>query len=140
MDTHVVIRWLSSPRKLSSEQIRVIREAARRGEAIAVSAYSLVEIAMLAQRSRTLAHAICGIFKELEANPLFRLLPITIPIAVDAAALVVLRDPGDCTIVATARVHRSFVNATDLRPTHHRFFETCFRNRLALAIFAENFA
>jgi PIN domain nuclease of toxin-antitoxin system len=80
-----------------------------------VSAYSLVEIAMLAQRSRTLAGAIDGIFEELEANPMFRFLPITIPIAVDAAALVVLRDPGDRTITATARVHGLRLLTSDQR-------------------------
>lgn len=115
LDTHVVIRWLSSPKKLSSEQIRVMREAARRGEVVAVSAYSLVEIAMLAQHSRTLDGTVRGILNEVEANPLFFLLPITFPIAADAAALALLRDPGDRTIVATARVHGLRLLTSDQR-------------------------
>jgi PIN domain nuclease of toxin-antitoxin system len=115
LDTHVVIRWLSSPKKLSSEQIRGIREAVRRGEAVALSAYSLVEIAVLAQSPRTLAGTVRGILNEVEANPLFLLLPITFPIAADAAALALLRDPGDRIIVATARVHGLRLLTSDQR-------------------------
>ncbi len=92
-----------------------MREAARRAETIAVSAYSLVEIAMLAQRYRMLTGMTDAIFRELEANPMFHLLPITIPIAVEAAALVLLRDPGDRTIVATARVHALRLLTSDQR-------------------------
>ncbi len=115
LDTHVVVRWLSSPRKLSSDQIRVIREAVRQGEAVAVSAYSLVEIAMLAQRSRPLAGTVRGILNEVEANPLFHLLPITFPIASDAADLALLRDPGDRIIAATARIHGLRLLTSDQR-------------------------
>jgi PIN domain nuclease of toxin-antitoxin system len=104
LDTHVVIQWLSAPKKLATDQLRVMREAERQGETVALSAYSLVEIAMLAQGSRKIA-GINEIFGELETNPRFRVLPITIPIAMDAGALNVLRDPGDRTIVATARIH-----------------------------------
>jgi PIN domain nuclease of toxin-antitoxin system len=44
------------------------------------------------------------ILKELETNALFRVLPITIETALDAAKLGILRDPGDRAIVASARV------------------------------------
>jgi PIN domain nuclease of toxin-antitoxin system len=115
LDTHVVVQWLSDPKKLSSDQVRVMREAERHGEAVALSAYSLVEIAMLAHSSRKIAGAVDSIFSELEANPMFRILPITIPIAVDAGALHLLRDPGDRTIAATARVHRQRLLTSDRR-------------------------
>ena len=86
LDTHVVVQWLTAPNKLSSDQIRVLREAARHVEPVAISAYSLVEIAMLSKSPRKIAGAIERIFSELEANPMFPILPITIPIAIDAGA------------------------------------------------------
>ena len=92
-----------------------MREAERRGEPLAISAYSLVEIAMLAQSPREIAGAINHILGELETNPMFRILPITIPIAMDAGALNLLRDPGDRTIVATARVHGLRLLTSDQR-------------------------
>jgi PIN domain nuclease of toxin-antitoxin system len=55
------------------------------------------------------------VFSELEMNPMFRVLPITIPIAIDASALVILRDPADRTIVGTARVHRLRLLTSDQR-------------------------
>jgi PIN domain nuclease of toxin-antitoxin system len=114
LDTHVVVQWLSGPKKLSTDQLRVMREAYRQGEIVAVSAYSLVEIAMLARGSRKIT-GIDHIFAELDTNPMFRILPITIPIAVDAGALNLLRDPGDRTIVATARVHGLRLLTSDQR-------------------------
>jgi PIN domain nuclease of toxin-antitoxin system len=114
LDTHVVVRWLSAPKKLSTDQLRVVREAYRHGETVALSAYSLVEISMLARGSRKIAD-IDRIFGELETNPIFRILPITIAIATDAGALNLLRDPGDRTIVATARVHGLRLLTSDQR-------------------------
>jgi PIN domain nuclease of toxin-antitoxin system len=47
LDSHVVVRWLTAPKKLSREQVRVLREAVRRREPVAVSAITLLEIAVL---------------------------------------------------------------------------------------------
>jgi PIN domain nuclease of toxin-antitoxin system len=55
------------------------------------------------------------IFEQLEVGPLFRVVPITIPIAIDAGALSILRDPADRTIVATARVHQLRLLTSDQR-------------------------
>jgi PIN domain nuclease of toxin-antitoxin system len=115
LDTHVIVQWLTAPNKLSSDQIRVLREAERRAEPVAISAYSLVEIAMLAKSPRRIGGAIERIFSELEATPMFPILPITIRIAIDAGALNLLRDPGDRTIVATARVHGLRLLTSDQR-------------------------
>lgn len=114
LDTHVVVHWLSAPKKLSADQLRVMREAHRQGEAVALSAYSLVEMAMLAQGSRKIS-GVEHIFEELETTPMFSILPITIPIAIDARALSLLRDPADRTIVATARVHGLRLLTSDQR-------------------------
>lgn len=115
LDTHVVIRWLSSPKKLSSDQARVMREAERRRETVAISAFTLIEIAMLSQDSRKVTGRVDQILSALEMNPLFQILPITIPIALDAGALMMLRDSADRTIVATARVHRLRLLTSDQR-------------------------
>jgi PIN domain nuclease of toxin-antitoxin system len=116
LDTHVVLRWLLEPKKLSREQTRVMREAARRGEPLGLSASSLIEIAIGTNERRHRVDArISDIFAELEMNPIFRVLPITFAIAVDAGALGILRDPADRTIVATARVHRLRLLTSDRR-------------------------
>jgi PIN domain nuclease of toxin-antitoxin system len=105
LDTHVVVRWLTLPKKISSEQARVLREAERFRKTVAISAFSLIEIAMLAQSAGKIAGRADQILWALEANPMFEILPITIPIALDAGALTMLRDSADRAIVATARVH-----------------------------------
>jgi PIN domain nuclease of toxin-antitoxin system len=115
LDTHVLVRWLSSPKKLSSEQARVIREAERHRERVAISAFTLIEIAMLAQGPRKVTGYADQVFSALETNPMFEILPITIPIAMDAGALMMLRDSADRTIVATARVHGLRLLTSDQR-------------------------
>jgi PIN domain nuclease of toxin-antitoxin system len=92
-----------------------IREAERRRETVAISAISLIEIAMLPQSSRKITGPVDQIFSVLETNPMFELLPITIPIALDAGALIMLRDSADRAIVATARVHRLRLLTSDQR-------------------------
>lgn len=116
LDTNIVVRWLAEPKKLSREQLRVLGEVVRRGESIALSGITLIEIATLRREGH---HRVDGgleaIFNKLETNPIFRILPITIPIAIDAGALNILRDPADRTIVATARVHRLRLLTSDQR-------------------------
>jgi PIN domain nuclease of toxin-antitoxin system len=115
LDTHVVARWLILPKKLSSDQIRILREAERHRETVAISAFSLIEIAMLAQSAGKIMGRSDHIFEALERNPMFEVLPITIPIALDAGALTMLRDSADRTIVATARVHGLRLLTSDVR-------------------------
>lgn len=116
LDTHVVVRWFLEPKKLSRAQDRTIADAERRGEMVAIAAATLIEIATLANEGRHRVDARIGdIFSELETNPMFHILPITIPIAIDAGVLSVLRDPADRAIVATARVHRLRLLTSDRR-------------------------
>jgi len=116
LDTHVVIRWLSDIKRLSREQIRAIRQAERRGEPVALCAVTLVEVVTcLNERRHRLDANIEDIFEQLEENPLFRILPITIPIAAETRHLSILRDPADRTIVATARMHRLRLLTSDQR-------------------------
>jgi len=102
-------------KKLSREQTRSLMEAIRRGEPLALSAVTLVELAVLTSEGR-LRISLEDIFDELRANPLFRVFPLTYEIASEVASLGrVLRDPADRAIVATARVHRLRLVTSDQR-------------------------
>ncbi|MCX6631265.1 MAG: type II toxin-antitoxin system VapC family toxin [Candidatus Solibacter sp.] len=116
LDTHVVVRWLYEPKKLSREQRVVIEDAERRGESVGVSAMSLLEIALLNEGRKRLSVRLDQVFHELDTNPALRIIPITTGVAYEVAALGdSLRDPGDRVIVATARVHRLRLLTADQR-------------------------
>lgn len=116
LDTHVLIRWIIESRKLSREQFRAIDSALRRGEPLAFSAMTLVEIAMLSRsEGRGVNVAIEEFFADLSANPDFELLPISYDVAIEAGWLEGLKDPADRVIAATARVHRLRLVTSDQR-------------------------
>jgi PIN domain nuclease of toxin-antitoxin system len=91
--------------------------AVRRGEPLAVSAETLLEIAvLLADGSHRLKAGVEELFGDLESSPAIRILPLTIDVAIEVASLgSVLRDPADRAIVATARVHRLRLVTSDQR-------------------------
>ena len=116
LDTHIVIRWLSDPKKLSREQRRVLDDAVRSCECLGVSAFSLLEIALLAEGRKRIGAGLKELFHELDTNPTLRVIPLTTDIASEVADLGdSLRDPGDRVIVATARVHRLRLLTADQR-------------------------
>jgi PIN domain nuclease of toxin-antitoxin system len=116
LDTHVLVRWFIEPWKLSKVQVRALESAIGRNEPLAFSAISLLEIAMLARADRlALKDSLEDFFRDLNANPAFRLLPLTYDVAIDAASLTVLREPADRIITATARVHRLRLVTSDRR-------------------------
>src|SRR4051794_17630368 len=92
-------------KKLSREQLRELEKSERRGEPLAASAVTLLEIAMLVDGGRVPLNApLNALFDQLRANPVFEDLPLTFEIAAEVAALgPALRDPMDRVIVATAR-------------------------------------
>jgi PIN domain nuclease of toxin-antitoxin system len=104
LDTHILVRWLVEPRRLSRDQLRVIRTAARSGRPLGLSAISLVEIAVIpGARLGAPAQDILG---ALEPSEEFKIVPIDLTIATEVEAVGdSLRDPMDRVIVATARVH-----------------------------------
>ena len=115
LDTHIVVRWLTNPKKLSREQIRVLEAAVRCAEPVALSAMSLLEIAVLSSAGKLgIKVPLDELFEDLEA-PLFQILPITREVAAEVALLGTLRDPTDRAIVATARVHRLRLVTSDQR-------------------------
>jgi PIN domain nuclease of toxin-antitoxin system len=116
LDTHVVVRWLIDAKRLSREQLHVLEAAVRRAEPVAVSAISLLEIAILEGEGKLrLKGRLEEFFGELQGNMAFRLLPLTYEVAADLALLTSLRDPADRAIVATARVHSLRLVTSDQR-------------------------
>jgi len=116
LDTHILLRWLLDPKRLSREQLKSLDRAMQRAEPVAISAMSLLEIAILAEDGRLeFKDGVGAFFAALESNPVFRLLPITPSIALEAGTLRVLRDPADRAIAATARVHRLRLVTSDRR-------------------------
>jgi PIN domain nuclease of toxin-antitoxin system len=116
LDTHIVVRWLIDNRKLSREQFRVLQAAVRRAEPVALSAISLLEIAVLNGGGKLkLKTSLNEFFTDLQAGPVFKILPLTYEVALEAASLGNLRDPADRAIVATARAHRLTLMTSDQR-------------------------
>ena len=77
---------------------------------------SLLEIAMLAGGEKALVKLpLEDFFRDLSSNPVFRVLPLSYEVALEAAALGGLRDPADRAIAATARVHRLRLVTSDQR-------------------------
>ncbi len=117
LDTHVAVRWLADPKRLSREQTRILDDVIRSRQTVALSAITLLEIALLAgDGSLKLKFSLDEIFADFEASPIFRILPLTIDIAREVASLGPgLRDPADRVIVATARVHGLRLLTSDQR-------------------------
>lgn len=107
LDTHVLVRWLGEPERLSKEQMRVLVENERRRQPFQVSAMTLIELAqMLRAGPVRMPVQPDVVLRMLDNADRFRILPITLPIAHEFGVLfAVLRDPADTAIVATARVH-----------------------------------
>ena len=115
-DTHVLVRWLFDSRRLSRQQLRTIEKAVQRGEPIALSAISLLEIAdLVGLGKRTLRSTLTDFLAELRGNPVLRLLPLSYEVAMEVASIGVLKDPADRVIVATARHHRLQLKTSDER-------------------------
>lgn len=105
LDTHVLLRWLSEPRKVTREQRRVIERAERSGLPLGVSAMSLVEAALLmGRRAPSVKISNAELLQKLESAEVFEVIPIDFEVALEIGAVSRwLSDPADCTIVATAR-------------------------------------
>ena len=116
LDTHILIRSLYEPKKLSRQQRQILDDALQRGECLGVSAFSLIEIVLLAEARQRLIVRLDQLFHELDTNPAIRIMPLTTDVAREMAALGdALRDPADRTIVATARIHRLRLLTADQR-------------------------
>ncbi len=126
LDTHIVVWWLTDPKKLSKEQARVLRESVKKLEPVGVCAITLLEIAVLfgegSLASGVPARELLG---DIETSPAFRILPFSVAAAAEVAALgPSLRDPADRAIVATARVGKLKLNTYDHRIIDSRLVTT----------------
>lgn len=80
----------------------------RHREPVAISAITLLEIALLFGEGSTRANApVDEIFNQLELNQALQIVPFTVDVAAEVAALGgTLKDPADRAIVCTARVRK----------------------------------
>jgi PIN domain nuclease of toxin-antitoxin system len=117
LDTRIAVRWLAAPKKLSREQTRVLRDAVRRHEPVAISAITLLEIAVLFGEGRTRSEIpLDELLDEFDSNAVFQIIPLTVDVAAEVAAIgESLRDPADRAIVSTARVRRLRLVTSDQR-------------------------
>jgi len=76
LDTHIAIRWLVQPKRLSSEQRRVLRRAADQGLQFGVSALSLLEIAIKFRIGEEAGTA-RDLLALIENSPIIQILPLT---------------------------------------------------------------
>lgn len=116
LDTHALVRWIATPKRLSREQLRWLNRAEQLSETIAVSAITVVELADLVRLGRLeLMRPLHDFFGDMEQHRIL-LLPITYDIGLEITALgYSLPDPADRAIVATARVHRMSLVTSDQR-------------------------
>lgn len=115
LDTHIAVWWIGQPRRLSTEQRRIIRNVEQHCQPVGVSAISLLEIAL---KFRITGHSVSAthLLETIESLPLFQILPLTTEIAAEVIGLTsALRDPSDCAIVATARIHGLKLLTSDQR-------------------------
>ena len=118
VDTHVLIRWLLEPDKLTRPQNRVLRIAENRSATISVSAITVWELALLAVSGRIKTKGpLDAWLTDLVLKPLIEVLPITPEIAAAGAQLGsgFHNDPADRIIVATARWHGLKLLTSDQR-------------------------
>lgn len=116
LDTHVLLRWLTDQARLTKEQRRTLDAAVRRAEPVALSAISLLEIALLVANGRfVVPGGLEGLFDEMRGSPAIQMLPLSYEIAIEAAMLRALKDPADQTIVATARLQGLRLVTSDQR-------------------------
>jgi PIN domain nuclease of toxin-antitoxin system len=106
LDTHALIWWVDTPKRLSAAQRRAIEKASKAGQ-VWVSEITFWEVASLVERGRLrLGLAIDDWLERATAEPLVRRCGISPAIAKELASLTATRDwdPADRILVATARL------------------------------------
>ena len=106
LDTHILIRWIDSEKKLSAAHRRIVRSAGA-SSPLWISDISLWEVAMLHDLGRIrLRFPLRDWLERAAAPPLVRRIGISPAVAAEVASLPAAfqRDPADRIIVASARV------------------------------------
>ncbi len=108
LDTHILVWWRLNPGRLTKVQAHTLLELESRGEAMALSAISLWELAKTFERGRLEIPAPLELWlEEIETHPLIKILPLTARIVAESIRLGkdFHNDTADQIIVATARCH-----------------------------------
>ena len=106
LDTHIWIWWLTGDARLD-KRVRSELDSLDRNTRPHLSAISLWETAMLIERRRIeFTTPVARWLREATAPQIVELVPITVEVAAEVAALPVTfhRDPADRIIVATSRI------------------------------------
>jgi PIN domain nuclease of toxin-antitoxin system len=117
LDTHIFVKWVSSPDELSLAQRHVL-DAASGSAPVMISDISLWEIATLVSLGRlALDRPLREWLEQAVAPPLVRRVDISPAVAAAVADLpdTFHRDPADRIIVATARVMGAVLLTNDVR-------------------------
>ena len=118
LDTHAWIWWVAGSPQLSRRASKAIDSA----DALAVSAISCWEVAMLAAKGRLVLDRDPDVWLDLALKlPRVQLLALSPRIAVRSTRLgeSPLTDPADCIIVATALEHGCPIASKDERIRRH---------------------
>jgi PIN domain nuclease of toxin-antitoxin system len=104
LDTHALLWWVADPKRIPREATRVIDNALRKDEMLAVSSFSVREIALLGAAGRIRLRPNVDIWIEkVEALPVLAFYPVDTRIARRSVSIQIgARDPADRIIVATA--------------------------------------
>jgi PIN domain nuclease of toxin-antitoxin system len=108
LDTHIIIWWTASRRRLSSRHRTLLEEAERHGQALGISAITLWETALLAARGRLEPMVEIGEWVEaIQNSPQIQIYPLTGKIAIESTRpnRDLPFDPADRIIAATALLH-----------------------------------
>lgn len=127
LDTHALVWWVSDPQRLPRKAQRLIDNAAKTADSIAVSSISVWEIAMLVERGRLeLTIDAETWIANIEALPFLTFVPIDNRVATRAVRLEGFphRDPADRMIVATTLGLNATLITADKRLRSYRLVPT----------------
>ena len=108
LDTHILLWWLRADDRLSAGHRAALEAEVTHQRPLAISVFTLWEIAMLASRGRmTVQGSLDRLIGDLETNPALSVLPLSARVVLDSLRLgeKFPRDPADHLIAATARTH-----------------------------------
>ena len=117
LDTHALVWWIADPKRIPAKATRAIAAALRKEETLAVSSFSVWEIALLSRLGRLkLSMDVDVWLDKVESLPALAFYSVDSRIARRSVGLVLeTRDPADRIIVATAVEHGATLVTGDER-------------------------